>query len=128
MAESILTSTKAALGVPEAHIAYDVEITLHVNSVLSRLTQIGVGPRIGFRILTKTETWESFMGTDPRLNICKSYMANRVRLLFDPPDIGFVITSIKEQIEKDEWLIMEMVNELQREALLLIAEPIEVVI
>lgn len=104
--ESILTSTKAALGIPEGHTAFDVELTIFVNSVLSRLTQLGVGPKDGFRIDDKIATWEDFMGTSPKLNMVKSYMFLRIKLLFDPPDVGFVLTAMKEQIEKDEWLIM----------------------
>jgi len=121
MADSILTSTKAGLGVPESHTAFDVEITLFVNSVLSRLTQLGIGPAAGFRIVDKTATWEEFMGTDPRLNEAQSYMINRVKMLFDPPEIGFVITAMKEQIDKDEWLLTETYEWLKAEA----AEPVD---
>ncbi len=105
MAESILTSTKAALGVPESHEAFDVELILHINSVLSRLTELGIGPTSGFRIQDKTATWEQFLADDTRFNDVKSYMAYAVKMRFDPPEIGFVITAMKEQIEKDEYLL-----------------------
>lgn len=115
MTESILTSTKAGLGVPESHTAFDVEITLFINAVLSRLNQLGIGPKAGFRIIDKTQTWEEFLGEPGEeeedeplallLNNAKSYMVLRVKLLFDPPDIGFVITAMKDQIEKEEWLL-----------------------
>lgn len=106
MVESILTSVKAQLGLAEGHTAFDTEITLFVNSVLSRLTQLGVGPAEGFRIEDKSQTWESFLGADHNLlNNAKSYMGTRVKLMFDPPEIGFVLTAMKEQIEKDEWLL-----------------------
>lgn len=113
MAESILTSTKAALDVPEAHTAFDVQITLFVNSVLSRLAQLGVGPSSGYRITDKTQTWEDFMGDDPRLNSAKSYMFLRVRMMWDPPEIGFVLTAFKEQIKEEEWRLVEMANEIK---------------
>lgn len=106
MAESILTSTKAALGLAEDDTAFDVELIMFINSVLSRLTQIGVGPDDGFRIIDKTEEWETFLGPGSKLNMAKSYMYQRVKLLFDPPEVGFVLTAMKEMIEKDEWLLM----------------------
>lgn len=106
MTDSILTSTKAALGIAEEHTSFDPELILFVNSVLSRLTQLGVGPEEGFRIDDKSSTWEDFMGTSAKLNMAKSYMYLRVKLLFDPPEVGFVLTAMKEMINKDEWLIM----------------------
>lgn len=100
---SILTSTKASLGVPESHTAFDAMITLHINSVLSTLEQLGVGPEGGLYVTSKTQTWTELIGTDNRLNAVKSYMYLRVRMLFDPPDIGFVLTAMKEQIKELEW-------------------------
>lgn len=105
MADSILTSTKAGLGIPESHTAFDVELILHINSVLSRLTELGLGPSQGFKIIDSAQTWEDFLGTDPRFDDAKSYMVFAVKMRFDPPDIGFVITAMKEQIEKDEYLL-----------------------
>ena len=105
MAESILTSTKAALGVPESHEAFDVELILHINSVLSRLTELGIGPVTGFRISDATATWEQFLPDYTQFNDVKSYMTYAVKMRFDPPEIGFVITAMKEQIEKDEYLL-----------------------
>lgn len=103
--ESILTSVKAALGIPEAHTAFDVELTIFINSALSRLTQLGAGPAEGFRIDNKDATWEQFLGTSPKLNMVKTYVVMAVKLRFDPPEIGFVLTAMKDQIQKDEWLI-----------------------
>lgn len=119
MAESILTSTKAALGVAEDTTAFDTELILYINSVLSRLTQLMIGPPNGFRINGKEETWEEFLsgtvleGTETinLLNNAKGYMALRVKLLFDPPDIGFVLTAMKEQIEKEEFLLNVTVDD-----------------
>lgn len=106
MAESILTSTKAALGLAEDHTAFDTELVLFINSVLSRLVQLGVGPQdAGFRITDKNDTWDQFMGPSAKLEMIKGYMYNRVKLYFDPPEIGFVLTMMKEMVEKDEYLI-----------------------
>ena len=42
--ESILTSIKKMLGIPEEYDHFDPDLIMHINSVLSILTQIGVGP------------------------------------------------------------------------------------
>ena len=55
--ESILTSIKKMLGITEEYEHFDADITMHINSVLMTLTQIGVGSPDGFAISDKSATW-----------------------------------------------------------------------
>ena len=103
MATSILTSTKKTLGIDESYTAFDMDIVLHINSVFATLQQLGIGPENGFAIEDETPTWDAFLGTDPRLNNVKSYMYLRVRMLFDPPTLSYLIDAMKEQIKELEW-------------------------
>lgn len=100
---SILNSIKKNIGVAEDYTVFDPTILMHINSVFSTLTQLGVGPSEGFMIEDNTADWPSFIGVDPRLNAVKTYVTLRVRLLFDPPETSFAITAIKEQIQELEW-------------------------
>jgi len=103
--DSILTSTKKALGLDEGYEAFDPDIIMHINSALSRLNQLGIGPELGFMIEDKEALWDTFLGSDPRLNNVKTYVYLRVRLLFDPPQTGFHTQAMQEQIKELEWLI-----------------------
>jgi len=103
VAQSILNSTKKILGLGENDTSFDVDIMLHINSVISVLTQVGIGPAEGFMIEDATATWDAFVGDDPRLNLVKTYVYLRVRLLFDPPGTSFVIDSMEKQISEFEW-------------------------
>ncbi len=103
--ESILTSIKKLLGITEEYEHFDADLIIDINSVLSTLTQIGVGPSEGFSITTKEETWEQFLPHDPRLNFVKSYVHLKVRLLFDPPLSSAVMEAINRQISELEWRI-----------------------
>lgn len=103
--ESILNSIKKLLGVAEGYDIYDVDIIMHINSVLMILTQLGVGPEEGFYIEDSSETWEDFIGDDRRLNAIKSYVYLKVRLLFDTPPGSATIESINRQINELEWRI-----------------------
>lgn len=47
--DSILTSIKKLLGITEEYEHFDQDIIMHINSVFSVLTQLGVGPAEGFR-------------------------------------------------------------------------------
>lgn len=103
--ESILTSIKKLLGITEEYGHFDADLIIDINSVLSTLNQIGVGPSEGFAITTKEETWDQFLPSDPRLNFVKSYVHLKVRLLFDPPLSSAVIEAINRQISELEWRI-----------------------
>lgn len=100
---SILDSTKKNLDIAAEYKAFDLNIITHINTVLSDLEQIGVGPVGGFYIEDDVAVWGDLLGTDVRLNSVKSYVFLRVKLLFDPPPTSFAITSLEKQAEKMEW-------------------------
>ena len=103
MNESILTSVKKMLGIVEDYTAFDNQIIIHINSVFMILTQLGVGPPTGFTITDKTSVWSDFLTTDKNLELVKSYMYQKVRLLFDPPSSSVVMDSINRMINEFEW-------------------------
>ena len=103
MNESILTSVKKMLGIVEEYTAFDDQIIIHINSVFMILTQLGVGPPTGFTITDKTSVWSDFLTTDKNLELVKSYMYQKVRLLFDPPSSSVVMDSINRTINEFEW-------------------------
>jgi hypothetical protein len=103
MDESILQSVKKTLNLPADYAAFDQDVIMHINSVFSTLNQLGVGPYDGFMIEDEGKSWSQFIGNDPRLNHVKTYVYLRVRLLFDPPNTGFHVAAMKEQIQELEW-------------------------
>jgi hypothetical protein len=103
METSILNSTKKILGIDSAYTAFDLDIITHINSAFSTLTQLGVGPSVGFMIEDNTASWVDFIGNDTELNSVKSYVFLRVRLLFDPPSTSYAINAYEDQIKELEW-------------------------
>lgn len=103
MTESILNSTKKILQIDPEYTAFDLDIITHINSAFMTLNQLGVGPEEGFAISDATEKWDSLLGGDLNLNVVKTYVAQRVRLMFDPPTTSYLITAVKEQIQETEW-------------------------
>lgn len=104
--ENILNSVKLALGgglVSYSDDAFDNQLLLHINSTFLVLNQLGVGPSNLF-MADATTSWSDFLvGASTDLNLVKSYMYLRVRLLFDPPSSSFVLDSMKEQIKEFEF-------------------------
>lgn len=103
MSESILQSVKKTLNLEADYEAFDQDVLMHINSVFSTLNQLGVGPALGFMIEDAGQTWDAFLGNDPRLNHVKTYVYLRVRLLFDPPTTGFHVKAMQDQIQELEW-------------------------
>lgn len=104
MNESILTSIKKLLGIPEEYEAYDQDIIIHINTFLSRLYQVGVGVK-GFHILDKKATWSEFLIDEAKYQQAKTYVYLRVRLIFDPPTSGAANEAFKETLRELEWLL-----------------------
>ena len=102
---SIFNDVKKMCGVSADYTAYDTDFYLYINAVFSTLQQLGVGPEEGFMIDDTTTEWVDFLGTDLRYNNVKTYMAMRVRMLFDPPETSFLISAMNEQILSLEWRI-----------------------
>lgn len=101
--DSILTSIKKLLGITEDYTHFDTDIVMHINSVFSILTQLGVGPPEGFYIQDKTTIWYEYISDPNKIEMVKSYMYLKVRLLFDPPSSSSVIEAFNKQISEFEW-------------------------
>lgn len=103
MSDSILNSTKKILGLAEDYNVYDLDVITFINAAFGTLNQLGIGPEEGFAIEDETPTWDDFLGADKRLNAVKQYVYLKVRLLFDPPDVGYLVTAFEKQIAEHEW-------------------------
>lgn len=104
MEESILTSIKKLLGITEEYTPFDVDIIMHINSVLFILYQLGVGNK-PFTITDSSDLWEDFLGESTNLELIKSYIYLKVRLLFDPPQNGTLMEAMKQNISELEFRI-----------------------
>jgi hypothetical protein len=103
MEASILTSTKKVLGIAESYTAFDLDIIMHINATFSVLSQIGVGPIGGFTVQDETDAWVDLEVPNDQLNLIRTYVFLKVRLLFDPPTTSFLLEATTNQIKEYEW-------------------------
>lgn len=101
--ESILTSIKKMLGITEEYEQFDTDLVIHINSVFSILTQLGVGPAEGFFIQDKYAKWSDFTNEEVKIQMVKSYIYLKVKLIFDPPLGSAVMEAMKQQISELEF-------------------------
>ena len=106
MENSILTSVKKLIGFAEDYTAFDDDLLIHINSVFSTLTQLGIGPVEGFMIEDATATWDDYITAgvpENELNSVRTYVFLKLRLAFDPPTSSYFIASMEKQIGELEW-------------------------
>jgi hypothetical protein len=103
MEESILKSTKKILGLADTYTVFDLDVITHINAAFSTLDQLGVGPDGGFFIENDRDEWSDFDIPANQLNLVKTYIFLKVRILFDPPTTSFLIEATNNQIREYEW-------------------------
>ena len=104
MEESILNTIKKLIGLDAEYTDFDADIIIHINSALSVLRQLGVGPESGFRIQSAAETWSQFLDDMSHYEEVKDYIYLKVKILFDDMPSN-TLAALKEQLAEFEWRV-----------------------
>lgn len=113
--DSILNSIKKLLGITEDYTPFDTDIIIHINSVFSILTQLGIGPPNGFSISDSAAKWSDYIGDATTIEMVKTYIYLKTKLIFDPPLNSSVTASIEKTISELEWRLSISVMEEENE-------------
>lgn len=106
--ESILTSTKTKLGMPEDYNYFDQEVIGALNASFLILNQLGVGTENVFHIEDDTAVWSDFIApTNPSAYTVREYCYLKARQQVDPPTASVLKDSINALIAEYEWRMME---------------------
>lgn len=103
--KSILDSIKVQLGISVTETAFDNELLIFINTAFSTLLQLGLGST-GFTITSSLEEWDSLLLGRTDLEMVKTYIFLKTKLLFDPPTNSFLVDAIKTQIAELEFRII----------------------
>lgn len=101
--DSVLTSVKKVLGIDEEYEHFDVDILMHINSVLMTLEQLGIDNAYGQPVVNKETQWTDIIENLLRLEAVKTYVCLKVKMIFDPPTSSAVIESYDKTIRELEW-------------------------
>lgn len=116
LSESILTSMKQALWpgeiVDDTNNPFDAELILHINAIFTDISRLGIGPENPFYITGTSETWSDFYDQIDMCNNVKEYMHLKLRMVFDPPANSFIVNSFEKMIDKLEWHLTVISDEL----------------
>lgn len=110
MEDSILLTIKKLLGLSEDYDVFDMDIIIHINMVFNILNQMGVGPKEGFIISDKNDTWHDYVNDSRKLEMVKTYIYLKVRQIFDPGTSSALNNAIEAQISELEWRLSVQVD------------------
>ncbi len=115
LSDSILSSVKKLLGIPEEDSSFDVDIILNINAAISTLFQLGVF-NSSYTVTSSQDTYEDLVpiiaSNDKNIiseviNTIKMYFVYKTKLGFDSTTLsGSVIEVIKGLIKEAEWRLM----------------------
>jgi hypothetical protein len=102
--DSILITIKKMLGILEDDETFDLDILIHINAAFATLTQMGVGPSIGFTVDDASVLWSDFITDTVAIGLVKNYIFMQVKLCFDSSSLSSaVIDTLKNEIAMYEW-------------------------
>lgn len=110
--DSILSSVKSLMpnsAIPQDYEVFDAEILGLINSELAVLHQLGVGKPDGntFTVEGTGEVWSDFVNNAEEVSLIMSYMAIRVKMIFDPPKSQIVMDSLNKRSEELSFRIQD---------------------
>ena len=100
--DKILASIKKQLGVNDS-VQFDSQIIMVINTAMSALTQIGIGPAEGFLLTDEDANWTDFIGEGPSFISAQSYIYCKSKILFDPPANQTLLNALQRQADELEW-------------------------
>ena len=105
----ILELIRKLVGAGDSAGPFDTDILTYINSVLFTLTQLGVGPVAGF-VANEDSEWIEFLPASMKLELVKTYVCLKVRLIFDPPASAAALSAMERQAAEHEWRIQVAVD------------------
>lgn len=105
MLDSVLLSTKQMLGISPEDTSFDVNVIMSINTALTILMDLGL-TEVEDQIVTSDKmTWDELLGGRTDIEYVKTYIYQKVKLIFDPPTSTAAIDAMQRSISELEWRI-----------------------
>jgi len=103
--DKILDSAKQSIPIAIDDGSFDADLLMCINTAVAILAQQGLQEAIDNPIVMATTTWTDLLGNRTDLEMVKTYIGFKTRVMFDPPTIAVVMDSVNRTIAEMEWRI-----------------------
>lgn len=103
MLDNVVDSIKQMIGISPEDTSFDMNIIMCINSALAVMSDIGIEEVDDIVLTDNSMTWDDLLGGRTDIEYAKSYIALKVKLLFDPPSSSAAMDAINKQIAEYEW-------------------------
>ena len=105
MSDSVLSSTKQMLGISPEDTSFDVNVIMSINTALTILMDLGL-TEVEDQIVTSDKmTWDELLGGRTDIEYVKTYVYQKVKMIFDQPTSTAAIDAMQRSISELEWRI-----------------------
>lgn len=105
MSDSVLSSTKQMLGISPEDTSFDANVIMSINTALTILMDLGL-TEVEDQIVTSDKmTWDELLGGRTDIEYVKTYIYQKVKMIFDPPTSTAAIDAMQRSISELEWRI-----------------------
>ena len=105
MSDSVLSSTKQMLGISPEDTSFDVNVIMSINTALTILMDLGLTEVEDQIVTDDMMTWDELLGGRTDIEYVKTYIYQKVKLIFDPPTSTAAIDAMQRSISELEWRI-----------------------
>lgn len=105
MLDSVLLSTKQMLGISPEDTSFDVNVIMSINTALTILMDLGLTEVEDQIVTSDYMTWDDLLGGRTDIEYVKTYIYQKVKMIFDPPTSTAAIDAMQRSINELEWRI-----------------------
>ena len=105
MSDSVLLSIKQMLGISPEDTSFDVNVIMSINTALTTLMDLGLTEVEDEIVIDDDMTWDELLGGRTDIEYVKTYVYQKVKMIFDPPTSTAAIDAMQRSINELEWRI-----------------------
>lgn len=105
MSDSVLLSIKQMLGISPEDTSFDVNVIMSINTALTILMDLGLTEVEDEIVIDDDMTWDDLLGGRTDIEYVKTYVYQKVKMIFDPPTSTAAIDAMQRSISELEWRI-----------------------
>lgn len=102
---NVVDTIKQLSGIHPDDTSFDLNMVVAINSAINILADIGVSEMEDVVLTDTSMTWDELLGGRTDIEYVKTYIAQRVRMMFDPPTSSAANEAMKNLIAELEFRI-----------------------